>query len=426
MKSDMRCSSSLNRSDNKQSQSEFAWSEARARFRFAGIVTMVLGFAGWVAWFYPFDDLVDRSGTPLGGDYVMLYVAGQTVAAGQAQTMYDDGLNQHRSSALFPSMDPLESWPYRYPPTVAACMSALAQLPFASSFAVFFCLQLALLLTALAMWRRNFACINSGHWLWAIAGCPLMIEVLIGGQASLLALVVVLGFSYLLLAKYDVAAGAVLALALYKPNVLVLFILGCLWVRPQLLRGFLPAVIVGVVIALATGGWSLLAEYVHLSTHLATSAWSLETPYWKVHGLAPYFQSLSPQYGKLTCFLVGGGGALAIAIAWRSHRLGPFAAMACLLVDNSLFNPYVPCYDLILLIAAFVFGCEAALRGEWPSMGPRGVQLLAAILFVGPHLSQTLCQAIGIQLFPVAVLLILWIIKRNSEAPAVYSQAVPV
>ena len=46
-----------------------------SRLRFMGCATLLILVVGWVGWFSPFDDLLDRSGTPLGADYAMFYVA---------------------------------------------------------------------------------------------------------------------------------------------------------------------------------------------------------------------------------------------------------------------------------------------------------------------------------------------------------------
>lgn len=387
---------------------QFEWQEAGKRFRFAGIVSLVFGLVVWSAWFYPFDDPIDRSGTPLGGDYVMLYVSGQVIAHGQTNTLYDDRQNQMRSAALFPTMDPYNSWPFRYPPTVAALMAPLSLLPFTWSYALFFLIQLLILCIALLLFRIDFLVLQRHpDWLWAIAGCPFIVEILIGGQLSLIALVCVLGFAHYHRKKNDFIAGSLLALALYKPNVLALFILGCFVSRPRLLVGFIPVVVVGIMAAMLSSGREELLEYLRLGTQLASSPWSLEPPYWKVHGLAPYFQTLQGQYGKLSCFCVGGFLSLLFGLGWHLKFFSNYVAMAMLLCVNSLFNPYVPIYDLVLLVPAVAFGCEAARLDEFPKLSPRVFQLLAALLFLGPHLSQAVAKAIGVQLFSIVVFALL-------------------
>ena len=245
------------------------------RFRFAGQCTLLIACIGWGAWFYPFDDLLDRSGTPLGGDFIMLKVAGQVVAERAVETLYDDQQNQLRSSAMIARLDPQESWPFRYPPTVAACMAPLARLPFAPSFAIFFSIQCGLLAVSLALLHRQSSPLRSYRgWLWAIAGAPIVIEVLIGGQSSLLALTCLVSAIALLRhsqQRFDALAGGVLALALYKPNVLGLLIVGLLIYRPRMILGFMPVAICGALVAIKICGYRCMLEYLQLGTQLASS-----------------------------------------------------------------------------------------------------------------------------------------------------------
>ncbi len=390
------------------------WREAMLRFQFAGQVTLLIALLGWIGWFFPWNDLVDRSGTPLGGDYIMLYVAGQTVADGHASELYNDQRNQERTARLFPAMDPRESWPYRYPPTVAACMSWLSQLPFRWSFFLFAAGQLMLLTYGLWRLRSDYAVLREQPgWLWAIGGCPLVAEAIVGGQSSLLAFACIIGFLHYFRNHNNGMAGVLLALTLYKPNVAAILIVAAFIVRPALWIGFVPTAFVGVAISLATSGFAGLAEYLRLGSQLASTEWGLETPFWKVHGLAPFFQWLVPSHGKLLCATVGMGSGILVAIAWRRSQFSDNIAIAVLLCCNALFNPYVPIYDLVLLIVAVVAACEATRESRlgsdqrWPIAKcfsrPATFQLIAGLLFVGPHLSQAIAPVIGVQIFPIAL-----------------------
>ncbi len=380
------------------------WHGAMLRFRFAGQVTAAMLLVGWVAWFFPYDDLVDRAGTPLGGDYVMLYVAGQVVADGEAHWLYDDARNQIRSSNLFPAMDSGESWPFRYPPTVAAAMVPLSQLPLAWSFGIFLLVQLSLLAISLWLLRQDYSVLHGrSGWLWGLAGSPLVLETLIGGQSSLLALTCIVGCLHFLRRDQPRVAGMLLALTLYKPNVACLLIVAASIARPKMLIGFLPTAAVGLAIALWTTGTAGVLEYIQLATQLASSQWGLETPYWKVHGLSPYFQWMLPEHGKLACAVAGLVVSVLVAAGWRAGRIPERLAIAILLCCNALLNPYVPIYDLVLLDVALLLACQAAYSGEWKVRSIVVFQCVALMLFVGPHLSQALAQPIGLQLFPLAL-----------------------
>ena len=100
---------------------------------------------------------------------------------------------QQRLHALFPGIDEEFCLPFRYPPFVALLAAPLAALPYAFSYALF------VLISAVA-WFAALRCLASevtflqGPWrrtVWlAAAGWPVVLETLIGGQASLLALLI--------------------------------------------------------------------------------------------------------------------------------------------------------------------------------------------------------------------------------------------
>jgi hypothetical protein len=244
-------------------------------------------------------------------------------------------------------------------------------------------------------------------WLWAIAGSPLVLESLIGGQVSLLALASLTGFIHFWKRDQHAVAGCLLALTLYKPNVAAMLVLAALVVRPRMLVGFVPTTVVGLLIALSVTGFSGIMEYVGLATQLASSPWSLETPYWKVHGLAPGFQACFHSHGKWMCGLVGLILSLTVALRWRNQAVPDTLAWALLLCGNALFNPYVPIYDLVLLELALILVCQAAYDGRWRVASPLALQALGLLLFAGPHLSQAVARPLGWQPFPWLLLAVL-------------------
>ena len=205
--------------------------EALIALSIAGRAMLLLLVVGWCVWFAPFDDLLDRSGTPLGADYVMLYVSGETLLAGEVDKLYDDRANQVRTSAHFPTMNPDESWPYRYPPITAWLMQGLSRVNFPLSFAIFFGMCTASVCVATWMLLRSVGISDPkirNLAFWSIVGWPIVGETLLGGQSSPVALCLVVASVVAMRANRDILAGALLGLCIYKPNIVGVLVIGIL------------------------------------------------------------------------------------------------------------------------------------------------------------------------------------------------------
>lgn len=408
------------------------------RIQFVSCAILILFVLGWIGWFYPFDDLLDQSGTPLGADFSMFYVAGQVVLDGAGDQLYDQVEHQRRLHQLFPAIDPSFALPYRYPPVVATLMAPVAALPYALAYGVF------LLLSCLAWWTAARKLVAASPMLrdswqrslrWAIIGWPVALETLVGGQASMFALLIAVSV-YVLLRNRQVAfAGAILALAAYKPNVLALLALGCLIRYPRMLKGFVPAATAVGLLCLVPNGWEGLRQYRELTASLATQSWDVATPLWKVHGLAPWFNLLLGVEGRLVCGLFGVAATCFVAVRARvasanDHAIEPIW-FAMLISINALFNAYAPIYDLVLLSIGVVLTTEHLVRHCGPNVSRSLVatQLLFAIVYFGPHLSQAVAKSTGAQPFGlVFASLAIWqcsLLLRTETSRAEQVQAIP-
>jgi alpha-1,2-mannosyltransferase len=395
------------------------WHALTDRSRFVSVGLVVSFMLGWLGWFYPYDDLLDRSGTPLGADYAMFYVAGTMVATGSADSLYNQAEHQAHLQTLFPHLDPSFCLPFRYPPIVALLAAPLSCLPYALSFLTFLAVSIAAWAAALAMLSRELSVLRGPHrrWLlWAIIGWPVALETLVGGQASMFALLICTATVCALRQQRTTLAGIVLSLAICKPNVLLLFAVGAIVYRPRLLWGAVPAaaaIIAGMAFCV---GWTTLLEYAVLSAELATNDWMVETPFWKVHSLAAWLELLVPGQHRLICAVIG--GLLAAILGWR-WRLEPnkgSIVVALLLTVNALFNPYTPVYDLSLLLLAGLFAAQFFLVDS-PAAAPSGatensagvtMAMLYSVLpfiYFGPHVSQAVAKSTGVQLFPLLLLM---------------------
>jgi hypothetical protein len=379
--------------------------------RTLGPFTVALFLLLWGFAFYPFQNLLDRHGTPLGGDYVMFYLGGQIVADGASERLYDQDEHCRRLRQLFPTLVEGDLLPYRYPPYVAAAFAPLSRLPFPLSYAIFFAISLGLWLAALWLMSRewpDFFATSAGKGVcWGALGWPVALETLAGGQASMLALLIALAGLLLLKRDKPIAAGVVLALALYKPNVLALFILGCALKRPRMLLGFVPGAVALVLFGIAVLGWPTTFTYATLGQQLASQTWQTPTPYWKVHGLASWLDGVAG--GKLILFSLGLAAVAALfCLQTRRKAKRPAQAppddlyFALLLLLNTLCNPYAPVYDLVVLLLPFVL--LAICGGKSPAFAAPWLPLLGAVLFFGPHLSQALSFQIHGQVFTLALM----------------------
>jgi hypothetical protein len=261
-------------------------------------------------------------------------------------------------------------------------------------------------------------------------GWPVALETLVGGQASLFALLIAVSVYALLRHKRFVLAGAILALAAYKPNVLALVALGCLLRFPRMLRGFLPAAAGIGLLCLVPDGWDGLMQYRELTANLATQAWDVATPLWKVHGLAPWFTLFLGAEGRLACGLAGVAATLFVAI--HAKLVGPAEPIepiwfATLISLNALFNAYTPIYDLVLLLAAAALTAEHLARRHGPNVGRTvaAAQMALAVVGFGPHLSQALAKATGAQAFGIVLTaLAVWqasLLLRPQQEPGTVS-----
>ncbi len=381
------------------------------RARFISSVLLILFLLGWVFWFWPYDDLLDRSGTPLGADFSMFYVAGQMTVAGETTQLYDQAAHQERLHQLFSNIDPQFALPYRYPPIVALLMAPLACLPYGLAIAMFMGLGLASAGVGLRLLVRetgDLSAVNRRLCYLALFGWPVVLETWIGGQASLFALLILCVGIVLMQRERYAWAGAVWALAAYKPNVLLIVVIGCILFRPRVLRGLLPVAAIMFAVTWSTVGWEGIVAYAELTLQLAGRPWDVETPFWKVHGIAQWLTLLIGGQARMVSLLLGLLATIGIVWRWRRTDNSPTSVLpyALLITVNALANPYTPIYDLTLLAAGLVLMAPTlATTGRYPfDRHCVAWQAAIATFYFGPHLSQLIAKSTGLQFFPLLLL----------------------
>jgi len=377
------------------------------RARFLALAFAVAFLLSLTLAFFPFDNLIDRFGAPLGGDFPMFYVAGQTVLDGQPAQLYDDHSQQQRLHALLPDLAADYVLPYRYPPLIAWLFAPVALLPYPIAFFVFAALMLGCWWSAAWLLARHCGNANSQLAIaagWLMVAWPIGWEAIIGGQASPIALMIVAGVWCCLVTDRQVLAGAVLALAMYKPNVLAFLVLGCLLARPRMLWGAVGMWGALAVFTVMLVGVQGMSDYIQYGARLATQPWADETPFRKVQSIGSVLAPMAQGYERPVLILIGLCLTVWIAMNWRRHSDNNSAARSviALLFVNYLCNPYVPIYDLLPLIASIGIATAAVDASRISTaLGDRRIQATLLLLFVGPHLSQAFAPSIGFQAFPI-------------------------
>lgn len=372
------------------------------------LLCMTLG--GWIAWQYPFTDALDRSGTPMGGDFPMFYLSGKAVWEHRTADLYNLQANHHDLHQLFPGLASQSVLPYRYPPFVAMLLSPLAALPYGVALVVWISFQIGCGIAAFAIARRELGVLRS-EWKQSLLimslGFPLVWEAILGGQASLLAVLIVVASEVLLRKKHWFWAGVILGLAAYKPPVLLFVGLAQVIRAPRLLTGIFASVLLLLGTSVCVCGQQTLKDYINVTLQLSgSSPWNVPTPIEKVHGLVEIANWFSPRLGKWCVVLGGFAASISVALWLRRTSQAEQTAqnaiatqayadlgLALLLLIQLIANPYLPIYDLVLLLPVIWFGGNALWNayGKPSATNIRWLGPVLMALVMGAHLSQAIC-----------------------------------
>lgn len=346
---------------------------------------------------------------PLGVDFSGVWVAGREVLGGHPAAPYDNAAHAQAQVQAFGASGSYLPW--SYPPFVLAIAAALAVLPYLAALAVWQGTTLALYLTAVVRAGQGVA--PRRLVLLALAFPAVAINLLHGQNGFLSA--GLLTFAITCLPRRPGAAGILMALACYKPQL---------------------ALVLPVVLCL---GWFVRAAGSALATLAAMIAltWIAFGPaVWQgfLQGLTFARQVILEQGGIEPYKLQSAFGAarvlgLPVAVAYGAQALTAAAALfvllrlwrgpsddrlelAGVLLAALMVSPYVVDYDLVLLgpaLAAWVaFGGE---HGFEPYE-----KTLLAIAWLMPLISRLAAAAIHVPLGFLVLLGLLGLLARRAAA----------
>jgi alpha-1,2-mannosyltransferase len=364
---------------------------------------MVVAVVAWIALSH---GGIDRTGKPLGTDFLSFWAASKLALAGHAGQAYDPAVHAAVQRAAFPGTD-VGYAAFFYPPVFLLICLPLAALPYLASLAAW------LAVTGLACWQVLRGWLKQSTSMLAALAFPATFSNLGHGQNAFLT-TALFGGGGLLLAARPFLAGLCFGALIFKPH------LGLL-IPVALLAGRQWKAIAGAVVsAAALIGLSLLAFGVPAWTgFLADSPLARAALEQELVGSAKMqsvFAAVRLWHGPLAVAyaaqaLVALGVAAAVAVVFHRRR-NDQGAMAALMAATLLASPFLLDYDLMLMAPPlawlFAQGARDGFR-PWEKLG-----LLAAFLL--PLVSRILATDLHLPIAPaVLAVLFLLIWRRLAE-----------
>ena len=294
-------------------------------------------------------------------DYLAHWTGGRMILDGRAGELYDASAQLHvQVGALGPTLG--LSW-FVSPPFVALLYVPLALLPFTMSLIVWKLLSLALLVIALHLARPLAPARLQQRWhlvVLVVAAAEPTFSALANGQQTFLVLLLWVVGTRLLVARREMAGGAVLALLLVKPQ-LVFLVPVVLLVRGQrrALAGFTATALVLVgASALVDGGrglqvWSglIASEAYRHGVQVGQAG--------KMQGIGALVISVLPPIVSGPTEIVGFIAAAVVVVVFlvrlrRSRQEGwsVTTVWAAVAATTVVASPHLLDYDLLLILPA--------------------------------------------------------------------------
>ena len=358
-----------------------------------------------VVWLSPNEGLIDRTGKPIGTDFVALYTAGDLAAHGQASAVYDPPA-LHAAERHTVGSD-IDAFPFVYPPSLLLVLPALAALPY---------------LVALPLWLIAtfvpFAAVV--RWaaphpvtLWLTLALPAAYLNVLHGQAGFLA-AALFGGALLLLDRRPILAGVLFGLMTFKPLlgllVPIALIAGGRW------RAVGAAAAATAMIALAcvaAFGIDIMSAFMAGASAEQAQADAGTLALARMHTVFAGARLL--HIGVAGAYALQAAVSLAVAVAvartWR-RSTDPGLRNALLTAGAVLAAPYGFEYNLVLLALPIAW---LAWHGVQHGFRP-GEKVALLMAWLMPFATPGIAAGLGVPLGPFVLGGFFWIIWRRIAA----------
>lgn len=370
------------------------------------LAVFVLMAAGWVLMS---TDMVDPKGKPLGADFITFWGASWLALSGHAADAYDIGRIFAAEQVAVPASTSVFLW--HYPPMFHLVVLPLALMP----YLVAYCAWCAATFAACIVAIKRLA--PRPETVWLLLAFPGTFINLFHGQNGFLT-AALFGGAALFLKERPFAAGFLLGLMVYKPQLGVLIplalICGRQWTALSgatagaVLFAGLSAAVIGV------DAWDAFIRNLPLVRQLLEQG---ALPWSKIPSIFISLRMLHvPQtfaYGVHAVFAIA--VALAVALVW--WRQAPLRlAMAVMVSSGVLVPPYLFDYDLAVLAVPLAILAWDGLERGWQ----RYEREVLVAAWLTPMLAPILGENTNIPLASVTLIALFVVAVRRalSAAPA--------
>ncbi len=382
------------------------WLDGR-RARAYSLILLLVSATGFVAWVAMAPHLVDRSGKPLGPDFMSFYAASKLALSGHAVGAWTPVTHQAAEDAIFGRS--LGYWAFFYPPAYLLLCWPLALLPYGVALAAWLGGTTAAAVAVLRRWTQGLPVV-------VLLAFPALWLNLGNGQNAALFTAIMAG-GCLLLPRRPLLAGLVFGLLVMKPQLGLA--LPVLLAAPGRWKTFfttgLSAAALGVTAWLVVGSDGYLAFLHNGALATATLDQGLVSPD-KMQSLFAALRVLgAPSSLALTAQMIA---ALAIlgSAAWIivRHKPEPGAFCALTVTATLQLSPFLLDYDLMLLAVPLGWLATAGLRDGFRPW--EKATILA--LFVWPLFARAVAANLHLPLTPLLMLGLYVVVVRRAIAPA--------
>jgi hypothetical protein len=344
------------------------------------------------------------AGKPYIGDFIAFWGASHLALAGHAQDAYDAHQLLAAERVALPAVN--EGFPWFYLQTFYLVILPLAMLPYPAAYLAFMVTTLVPYLAAL---RQVLRPLRAGLFLAAYPG--LWINLIPGQNGFLTAALA--GYALLIISTQPILAGVCIGLLAIKPHLAILFPVALLANRSWLT--FFVAVAT-VIVFMALGIWTFGSATLDAAlASLDDARLYLESgklPWFKMPSL---FSALLHLGVPISLAYAGHAGLAGVALVcvWRVWRVRRNTQLrgAVLMTAALMMSPYVYDYDLTWLAFPIAWMVVLGLQQGWLP-GEREILLGAWLL---PMFMIMVFAELGVQLAPVILTALLWIIMRRSQ-----------